>query len=316
MARLRQGKADEAADPLEEVVRRAPGQLDAWRHLARIRMRQGQPAVAARCFRKALELQPDSAGDVCGLGEALWLGGERDEAIRTFQTALRINPADAVAWHELGAAHLSLGNLEAAIEEFRRALRLQPQLLQSRSSLGLALGRYGQWPEAVAEHRRAVQGQEQADQFWEKQGRPPAPGSMAQVVVFRCRLAYALEHAGARAEAAEVYRAALQRDPEWPGKFAAEARALAADQDVNRRDPRLAFEMINQVIQAVGEPSASQLDVLAAAQAALGQYPDAVRTEQQAVEKAAAAGETALLEALREHLRHYEKGELVTGGNP
>jgi hypothetical protein len=73
--------------------------------------------------------------------------------------------------------------------------------------------------------------------------------------------------------------------------------------------------MISQALQAVGE-SAALLDVLAAAQAGLGQYADAVRTEQQALKKAEAAGETALLEPLRDHLRHYEKGEPVTADKP
>ena len=220
-----------------------------------------------------------------------------------------MNPADPRGWHELGAAHLSLGNLDAAIDEFHQALRRQPQMVQTRSLLGLALGRSGQWADAVTEHRLTVQGQERADELWAKQGRPPLPGSMPQVVIFRCRLAYALDHASAHSEAAEVYRTALQRDPDWPGQFTAEARTLAADPDINRRDPRLALEMMSQVIAAIGEPSAVHLDVLAAAQAGLGQYPDAVRTERQAFEKAAAAGDARLLEALRDRLRHYEKGE-------
>jgi len=135
-----------------------------------------------------------------------------------------------------------------------------------------------------------------------------------QVVVFQCRLAYALGRAGDRAGAAEAYRAALRRDPAWPARFTAEARALTTGADVNRRDPRLALETIGQAMGAADEPSAPQLDVLAAAQAALGEYPEAARTERQALEKAAAAGETALLEELREHLRRYDRREFAPGG--
>jgi tetratricopeptide (TPR) repeat protein len=314
VVQLRQGKVNEAVGRLEELVSWAPRHLDAWHQLAVIRMRQGNPEGAAQCYRHILDVDPTSVSDLCGLGEALLALGQREAATEAFQTAVRLNPEDAVAWNELGAAHLSQGNFEAAVEEFRRALVLRPRLVQTRSNLGLALGRSGRWAEAVSEHALAVQGQEQADQALIRQGHPPTSASAAQGTVLRCRLASALDHAGDHTGAAAVYRAALQRDPDWPRRFTEEARALATAPDVNRRDPQLAFEMISQVIQAVGDPSASQLNVLAAAQAALGRYPDAVRTEQRAVDKATAAGETALLEELRERLRHYEKGEPATDG--
>jgi tetratricopeptide (TPR) repeat protein len=270
-AALAQGRPGEAADHFAEAVRMRPELGGVWRQLAMIRMQQGRPAEAAVGFRKVLELQGGAPADVYGLGEALWQSGDRDGAARVFQTALRVNPADPLAWHELGAVYLSLGNQEAAADAFRRALHFQPQMAQTRSMLGLALGRSGQWADAVNEQRQAVQAQEQADQYWERRGRPFPPGALPPVVVFRCRLAYALDHTGARSEAAEVYRAALQRYPEWPARFAEEARKLATDPDVNRRDPRLALEMISQAIAATGEPSAEQREVLAAAQAALGQ---------------------------------------------
>jgi Flp pilus assembly protein TadD len=268
---LAQGRPDEAADHFAEAVRMRPELGGVWRQLAIIRMQQGRPAEAAVGFRRVLELQGGSPRDVYGLGLSLWQSGDRDGAIRTFETAVHIDPADALACHQLGEFQLSLGHPEKAIVAFQQALHLRPQLVPTRSLLGVALGRSGKWDGAVTEQRRVVQGQEQASRLWEKEGRTPPPGAVAQMVEARCRLAYALEKTGAHSEATAEYRAALQLDPTWPARFAEEARKLATDPDVNRRDPRLALEMISQAIAATGEPSAEQRDVLAAAQAALGQ---------------------------------------------
>jgi tetratricopeptide (TPR) repeat protein len=270
-------REDEAAAQLEETVRRAPDFGLAWHNLGLVRLRQDRPADAARCFRKALDAEPDSSVSLAGLARALWQEAKRAEAVETFQAALRNDPGNATAWHGLGVAHLALGETDKALDALGRALRLQPQLIEVASDLGVALGRAGRWADAARFQGRAVQLQDQYDNYVKQMGGlPPERDGVRQLVRFESRLGFALRHCGRRTDSERAYRAALALDPEWPQKFAAQARALAANADKCRRDPQQAFELASQAAEAVDEPSAALLDALTLARAALGHGPGVV----------------------------------------
>ncbi|HKI31474.1 MAG TPA: tetratricopeptide repeat protein [Gemmataceae bacterium] len=239
------------------LLRGDPTSADVWQNLGVAQLRQGKPVLALHSFRKVLERQPASADALAGLGHALWRSGERQEAVQSFQAALERNPGSADAWNGLGVAHLTRGELDEASAAFSRAARLNPGMVSAFSNLGVALGRRGRWADAVACHLAAVEMQEQGEKLLRSMnGRPPTTEGVPQLVIYQCRLAFALDHLGDHRKAAVVYRAALQRDPEWPAKFTAKARALATDADDNFRDPRLAHELATQAAQAFSHPSA------------------------------------------------------------
>jgi tetratricopeptide (TPR) repeat protein len=307
------GREEEAADHFREVLVRAPTNTDAWHNLGLARLRQGKPELAVRSFRKVLELQPDSPDTLAVLGQALWRTGKRPEALQALRAALDANPECADAWNGLGVAHLTEGRLPEATEAFSRAQSLSPLLVSAQSSLGVALGRQGRWAEAVTWHVRAVTLQDQGEKAVQAMnGRAPAPESVPQLVIYQCRLAFALHRLGDHRAANEVYGAALRRDPSWPEKFTARAWRFAADPDENLRDPRLAHDLASQAAQATGDPSASTLDALAAAEAALGEFEEAVRTAQQALARAGPEGRDPARRAIQDHLRLYKEGKSVT----
>lgn len=315
VALLSLGKGPEAAEQFLETLRRNANHSDAWHNLGTARLRQAKPAAAARCFRKVLERQPESVDALSGLGLALWGEGKRQQAVRLLQTILRRHPEATEAWHGLGLAHLARGELDDAILALGNAVRIRPTLVKAHSDLGLAYGRNGEWADAVQSHLTAVRLQEQMDQLVaQMHGRAAASDGIVRAVLFRCRLAFALNHRGDRRGAAAVYRGALERDPQWPRKFAAKAWELVTASDVNNRDPRLAQELASQAVQAVDDPPASLLDALAAAQAALGQYRAAVQTVQRALDKVSGTEATTLGRTLREHLDLYQHGRPVPAG--
>jgi tetratricopeptide (TPR) repeat protein len=311
------GKVGQAAGHLQEAVERAPDHGAAWYNLGMARLLQGRPEQASRCFRQVLQLQGESANVLTALGLALSGEGKQQEARAAFQAALRLDPGQAEAWHGLGLAYLVQGRLEEAIEAFGQALRYNPRLVKAHSDLGVALGRRGQWAAAVRCHGTAVSLQARGGEALEKMtGAAAGPEAVPDLVVFECRLAFALERSGDRQGAARVYRMALEREPDWPEKFTARAWRLATAPDVCRRDPRLAYELVSQAGQAVGEPSAVMLDARAAAQAALGRFAEAIRTARLAMEKASASGDSQLARSIRDRLRLYEKGEPATVRDP
>jgi tetratricopeptide (TPR) repeat protein len=317
IALLSLGKLDEAAEQFREALDRNPHDADTWHNLGTTRLRQGKPEMALRCFRQALELEPNSADNLDVIGLALWRQGKREEAYESFDAALRQNPDDARALYGLGSAHLDEGDTQQAITELTRALQLDPGLVNARSELGVALGRSGDWRQAARLQRQAVEMQDESDRLLAKMnGRSPLLDSLAPAVVFRCRLAFALNRLEDRQEAARVYREALDRDPSWPRKFTEKAWLLATATDENLRAPQLAYELARTASEAVAEPSAALLDALAAAQAGLGQFQDAAQTAQQALDRATANGDTTLAASIRERLRLYRNGKPAMVNRP
>jgi tetratricopeptide (TPR) repeat protein len=316
VALLCQGRDGEAAGHFKEALRWAPSHADAWHNLAVARLRQGEWAAAVRCFGRVLELQPDSADARAGLGLALCRAGRREEAVAAFEMALERDPRQADAWHGLGLVHLAAGRPDRAAEVFARALQYKPQMATAATDLGMALGRDGRWDQAVSWHLTALQLHQEAEAQRGRAGPAPAGAPVPPFVVCLCRLGFALHHVGDQQAAAAAYRTALERDPGWPAKFTAQAQELLTNPDVALRDARLACELVLQATQAVDDPPAATLDALAAAQAALGQSAEAVRTAEDALKKAEAAAQTSLTAAIRERLRRYRHGESLTSEAP
>jgi tetratricopeptide (TPR) repeat protein len=306
------GKLDEAAKHARSAVQHNSGLHDAWYHLGLTRLRQGKPDYAIRSFRKVLEIQPTSSDALAGIGLALLRSGKRQEAVEAFQGALKHNPREAEAWHGLGAAYLAEGKLNEAIEALSTALQFKPAMVSAASDLGVALGRCGQWDTAIKYLQTAVKLFEDGERnLAQMNGRVPEPDGIPPAVIYNCRLAFALYQYGDYRKAGAIYRAALARDPQWPKKYTARAWQLATDPDDSVRDPHLAYELVNQAIQASGEPSAGMLDTLAAALAAFGRFAEAVQVEQQALKRAEAGGEGRLAQGIRKRLRLYEQNKTV-----
>jgi tetratricopeptide (TPR) repeat protein len=317
VALLTLGRLEEADAQFRHVLGRDPGRADAWHDLGIVELRLGKPDRAVRCFRRILEPEPDSADALAMMGQALWRQGRRAEALEALRQALAHDPRQADAWHGLGTAHLAQERPTEAIEALQEALRLKPALVSVRSELGVALGRLGRWAEAASCQWDAVRMQEDGErQLAAMGGRAPAPEGIPPLVIYQCRLAYALHYCGQHRAVAEFYRAAGQREPRWPEEFAAKAWRLATDPDPDRRDLQQACELAEQAVAGVADPSAHLLDALAAALAARGDFEEAVRTGQSALDKATAAGDATLAGGIRDRLALYRGHKPIVGSCP
>jgi tetratricopeptide (TPR) repeat protein len=312
-ALLALGRLDEAAGRFLSVLAESANYVDAWHNLATVRLRQGDAQRALNCFRRALALQPDAPDTLSASGLALWRLGQRRQAVEAFQAALKRNPTDAEAWHGLGLASLSEGDPGKAVIPLEKALQFSPRMVKAAGNLGLALGRLGYWDQAATHLANAVKWQDLGEDWLTRmKGRVVELESTRQAVILRGHLGYALFRASRRQDAADVYRQALRLDPHWPQRFTARAWRLATTRDVNTRDPQLAFELASQALQATDSPSASLLDTLAAAQAALGRYEEAARTARQALAQLSTTNADAnLAQAIRAHLERYQQGQSV-----
>src|SRR6185369_8252128 len=80
------------------------------------------------CFRRALELDPNSAAAHAGLGVALSLQGQPEAASTSYRRALELEPGRSHTHTNLGITLVRLGRPEEAIECFRREIEQHPTL--------------------------------------------------------------------------------------------------------------------------------------------------------------------------------------------
>ena len=135
---FRQGRLDEAAGMYKSVIAKRPDTEDAYRRLALIYWRRGQPREAVATLEAALKNgitqsevriklgqylaesgQPDKAiallaGEagndpdaLVALGNAYQLGGRPADAIRTFKRLLDVDPKNGLAWENIGTSPTS-----------------------------------------------------------------------------------------------------------------------------------------------------------------------------------------------------------------
>jgi Flp pilus assembly protein TadD len=281
---LHQGKAGAALGEFREAHRLRDSARTNY-DLGVALLKQSDPKVleeSANRFRRALELRPEYADALAGLGEVRLRQGKGPEAVGHLSAALRHQSGATDLQALLGAALLQSGRPGAARSELQKALQVNPDSAETLHNMGLSYAREGLWDEAVTWYRRAQRCQ------------PDNPA-------FRLDRALALWKKGALEEA-RAEDTALKHRPDWRGRFLIEAWRLATAADPVQRDPARALELATQANQDT-QPEAGALDVLAAAQASAGRYAEAAATARQAVELAPEERKA----EMRERLQAYEQ---------
>jgi tetratricopeptide (TPR) repeat protein len=120
----KKGRADYAVENLPAVTEE--NDLEALYWLAVSQRSLHRFEDAAKNFKKASELAPQSAVTYHELG--LCLAATRDflGAIAAFQKAIDLQPNAAPLWHSLGSAYQSIGSYKEAAEAFDTAISISP----------------------------------------------------------------------------------------------------------------------------------------------------------------------------------------------
>jgi serine/threonine protein kinase/Flp pilus assembly protein TadD len=228
------------------------------------------------------------------LGLVLTAAGNHDRALQieteyveVMERALRDFPNDPATLYCLGASHFMLGDalfqlgkVEAIEQHFRRAVEAGVTTVaqspdnsnyrqhesNSRFLLGRILERSGRLEEAIAEYRRAYQIEN-----------IPVP---RVAVLARLKLASLLVHLG-RADEAESLKS---RPIAWDDAGSQNELAwyFATWANPAERDGPRALKHAEQAVSLTNRRDASMLDTLAAAHARCGNFPDAIRVQQEA----------------------------------
>jgi tetratricopeptide (TPR) repeat protein len=160
MIYFEQGNVDAAVGELREHCRLDPNSAAGYADLGSIYLRQDNlpaaPRLAADCFRRAVELEPDSARAHTGLGLALSRLGKKREGLAHLQAAARYEPGNAHTRALVGMALANCGDFRSAGDQLAEALRLEPNTARVWFDLGRVRQQQGLPDEAAKCWQRAA----------------------------------------------------------------------------------------------------------------------------------------------------------------
>jgi tetratricopeptide (TPR) repeat protein len=334
-----QGSVDEAIACYRKASEIEPGHAESyWNDLGYYLLKGGRVNEAVVPLRKALEIQPDYANAHNNLGRAWTLLGQFDEAAVHYRRAAEIEPGNAQFQHNMSHALVQAGRVGEAIRHCQIALELRKESLGERHpDYAATLNNLGLMYQSAGDQARAEALTRQATAIWKEVlgdthpdyaaslrnlasiYRSGGDGERARSVCLKvleinpgdaqahCLLGVLFRDQAKDHEAVNHWREALRLQPDQVPVLLQTAWVLATSSEVAVRNGNEAIKLAQRAIQVSGSESAGSLDVLAAAYAETGRFPEAVATARRAL-AAIPAGETALASLLQDRLQRYESG--------
>lgn len=246
-------------------------------------------------WTRAVEVSPGAIPHAQLANELL--GANRlNEALSHAERATEIDPRSARAHHNHGAVLLRRGDTAAAGAEFFRALEIDPDFTPSQLARALVLHEQGEYGGAADLFERALSQRPQYAQLMD--------------VIPRYAESLHRELASGQVgfeEAAEDHRRALALRPDWLEVRQGLAWILATHPQATPEHGREAVAHAQRVVEAGGR-TGSELDTLAAAHAAAGDFTQAIAVASRSLARAEAAGETLVAASIRARLESYRAG--------
>jgi protein O-mannosyl-transferase len=307
-------------DDYAEALRHARAARDlnpssqlSWKVMAVCCVHLDMPTEARTAYERLVELNPEYAPAHFDLGRLLINLGESENAIRELSEAIRREPMPQ-ALQERARLYIKMQRLDEARADLLQLVELGDNGGEVQFRLGLVALQQNRKAEA-AERFEAVElrGPQDAQTWfrlsvaWERLGEPRALAAAEKALSFDpnaplliFNLAYLLEASGRHDDSQRQYARALALAPQWASQTAALAWNLATTGDGDRHE---ALRLAKQAVQAA--PSADAFEALAAAHAALGQFPEAVEAQKRAL----ADPGTRLVAEMQTRLKLYEQGK-------
>jgi tetratricopeptide (TPR) repeat protein len=224
-------------------------------------------ALALDDFQQAITLDSTKWKAYHNRGVSLGLHGKIEEALADFDQALKLKPDHVNGWFNRAEIKSQLGQFSEAVEDYTQALKLKPEDHGSLIGRAAARRQLGKLTDALQDISEALKHQP----------------DYAPAYCERAEIEMSL---GQWQAAAEDYRTAARTDNQLGRAFRGVAWLMATCPELKFRNANLAFEAAEKAIALDGENDFRTLDVLAAAQANMGDFAKAQVTLKKAMQLA------------------------------
>ncbi len=307
-ALVSQQRTEEAIPHFGAALAVRPDYAISRNNLGRALIARGDFETAVEHLRKAVAGSPEVAAFRVNLALALAGAGRLDAAREEFALAARLDPGGQAATSGFGPTLARFGALlvrekrwTAAAPILARAVEIEPTMPDAEVSLAHALTARGEIAGAETHYRRALDLRPDPAAEYFGYGRTLVPQAYFG-------LASTLAARGDAPGAAAAYREALRLSPSFAAAAAALAWLEATSEDERVFAPAEALELATRASRlGVGQDPVA-LDALAAALAAEGDFPAAVRYARLAEEAATRFKRERLAASIEARIALYEAG--------
>ena len=229
-------------------------------------------------------------------GDQFFRWGEPDGAIRNYRKALELNPNKVEAHQKLGLLLYNVKSMyKEGMEHYRKALQLDPGNARAHHDLGMALLHQRKFGRAVQHLSQALRRM------------PNSTDPQYKPVDMRYHLGKALLFARRFNEAATCLSAAVRLDPKKADAHYLLAMALAAQR---RLEEAVRHYSIAVRLKPDVDTSPALHQLLGANYAQRGQFDEAAKSAQKALDLARAAGKEDLARKIEAQLDSYRQRQL------
>jgi tetratricopeptide (TPR) repeat protein len=222
-------------------------------------------SLALKDFEIAIQLDPSRWRAHHNLAIVRALQKNNKAAIESLDTVLKLNPDFSDAYFNRGEIYFRDNQFELAIQDFSKAIELKPEDSAVYTARAHSLYATGKRGAALADYEKAME---------------LSPDSCEAATEY----ADTCQALGKWKEAATAYQKAMQLDGQNARAFQNAAWMMATCPDDFYRNGHSALETAQLAVQLSSAPSSVHvLDVLAAAQAAAGDFVSAERTVAEAL---------------------------------
>jgi tetratricopeptide (TPR) repeat protein len=212
------------------------------------------------------------------------------EALEFFKEELKRNPT-ANAYNNLGMLWADTEEYHLAIENYNEAIRLDPNAESAYNNRGIAWAAQGEDDKAIADYNEAIRlDPKDAFPYLNRGNAWSAKGDYDKAIA--------------------DYSEAIRLDPKYASAWRARAWLAAASPDAKYRDGKKAVVDATKACELSASKDWDSLDTLAAAYAESGDFPNAVKWEEKAIELAPEQSKGDLrsrLDLFKAHKPHHEE---------
>lgn len=262
-----QGHLDDAIEQFRIALTINPAYAEAHNYLGFAFGLENRLDEATEQYREAIDNDPKYADAYNNLGVVLARRRKMNEAIADFEKAIALDPACEGVESNLGHAFLEVDKPTEAIPHLTNAVAASPQAADLRGDLGTALAQMGRLDEAIPQFQRAVEIE-------------------PRLVGAHLYLGTALAIEGKNAEALAQWHAVLQLEPDNVRALNEASWLLATSNEPGIRDGKEARRLAQHAAELTADRNPSILGTLAAAYAETGDFNQAVKVQQRAIELA------------------------------
>jgi len=108
-------------------------------------------------YKKAIELNPNSAWSHYNLGQALAKNGNFNEAAIAYEKAIQLKPDSSSFRYSLGEVLVEMGKLGQGAFQYNQAIKIKPNFSSCYNKLGEVLIQQGKLSEAITHFQKAIE---------------------------------------------------------------------------------------------------------------------------------------------------------------